>query len=125
MSGTLDPKPHLTIRLCAPRGFCAGVVRAIDAVEKALEIYGAPVYVRHEIVHNKYVVDGLRAKGAIFVDELDEVHRQQPQRHAGQRILLASAQEVGGVSRNALACESTGALEAFLADEIRKRAVMP
>ncbi len=73
MSGTSDPKPHLTIRLCAPRGFCAGVVRAIDAVEKALEIYGAPVYVRHEIVHNKYVVDGLRAKGAIFVEDLDDV----------------------------------------------------
>ena len=59
--------------LCAPRGFCAGVVRAIDAVERALEIYGAPVYVRHEIVHNKYVVDNLKKKGAIFIEELDEV----------------------------------------------------
>jgi 4-hydroxy-3-methylbut-2-enyl diphosphate reductase len=59
--------------LCAPRGFCAGVVRAIDAVERALEKYGPPVYVRHEIVHNKYVVEGLRRKGAIFVEELDEV----------------------------------------------------
>ena len=66
-------KPVLRIFLCAPRGFCAGVVRAIDAVERALEIYGPPVYVRHEIVHNKYVVEGLRAKGAIFVDELDEI----------------------------------------------------
>ena len=66
-------KPKLRILLCAPRGFCAGVVRAIDAVEEALRIYGAPVYVRHEIVHNKYVVEGLRAKGAIFVEELDEV----------------------------------------------------
>jgi 4-hydroxy-3-methylbut-2-enyl diphosphate reductase len=66
-------KPSLDILLCAPRGFCAGVVRAIDAVEKALAIYGPPVYVRHEIVHNKYVVEGLRRKGAVFVRELDEV----------------------------------------------------
>jgi 4-hydroxy-3-methylbut-2-en-1-yl diphosphate reductase len=66
-------KPPLRILLCAPRGFCAGVVRAIDAVERALEKYGPPVYVRHEIVHNKYVVQGLRRKGAVFVEELDEV----------------------------------------------------
>jgi 4-hydroxy-3-methylbut-2-enyl diphosphate reductase len=66
-------KPPLEILLCAPRGFCAGVVRAIDAVEKALVVYGPPVYVRHEIVHNKYVVEGLRQKGAVFVRELDEV----------------------------------------------------
>jgi 4-hydroxy-3-methylbut-2-en-1-yl diphosphate reductase len=66
-------KPPLDILLCAPRGFCAGVVRAIDAVERALAIYGAPVYVRHEIVHNKYVVESLKKKGAIFVAELDEV----------------------------------------------------
>ena len=66
-------KPPLKIMLCAPRGFCAGVVRAIDAVEQAIEQYGAPVYVRHEIVHNRYVVDDLKAKGAIFVKELDEV----------------------------------------------------
>jgi 4-hydroxy-3-methylbut-2-enyl diphosphate reductase len=69
----LGTKPKLRIFLCAPRGFCAGVVRAIDAVEQALRIYGAPVYVRHEIVHNKYVVEGLKAKGAIFVEELDEI----------------------------------------------------
>jgi 4-hydroxy-3-methylbut-2-en-1-yl diphosphate reductase len=68
-----DPKPPLRVLLCAPRGFCAGVVRAIESVERALEIYGAPVYVRHEIVHNKYVVGGLKAKGAIFVEELAEV----------------------------------------------------
>lgn len=65
--------PRLRVLLCAPRGFCAGVVRAIDAVERALQKYGPPVYVRHEIVHNKYVVEGLRRKGAIFVDELAEV----------------------------------------------------
>ncbi|WP_284178336.1 4-hydroxy-3-methylbut-2-enyl diphosphate reductase [Rhabdaerophilum sp. SD176] len=66
-------KPALLIRLCAPRGFCAGVVRAIDAVEEALRKFGAPVYVRHEIVHNRYVVEGLKRKGAIFVDELSEI----------------------------------------------------
>ena len=59
--------------LCSPRGFCAGVVRAIDTVERALAIYGAPVYVRHEIVHNRYVVDSLKTKGAIFVEELAEI----------------------------------------------------
>jgi 4-hydroxy-3-methylbut-2-enyl diphosphate reductase len=63
----------LDITLCAPRGFCAGVDRAIQIVELALERYGAPVYVRHAIVHNKYVVDGLKQKGAVFVEELDEV----------------------------------------------------
>ena len=66
-------KQPLTILLAAPRGFCAGVDRAIQIVEMALEKYGAPVYVRHEIVHNKYVVGGLRDKGAVFVKELDEI----------------------------------------------------
>ncbi len=61
------------ILLAQPRGFCAGVVRAIDIVERALQKYGAPVYVRHEIVHNKYVVNDLRQKGAVFVDEVDEI----------------------------------------------------
>lgn len=65
-------KPPLKVLLCAPRGFCAGVVRAIDVVEAALKRFGPPVYVRHEIVHNRYVVEGLKAKGAIFVEELDE-----------------------------------------------------
>jgi len=66
-------KPNLTILLAGPRGFCAGVDRAIQIVEKAIGKYGAPVYVRHEIVHNKFVVEGLKAKGAIFVEELDEI----------------------------------------------------
>ncbi len=69
----MSSKPPLDILLCAPRGFCAGVVRAVDAVERALALYGPPVYVRHEIVHNKYVVEDLRRKGAVFVRELDEV----------------------------------------------------
>ncbi len=66
-------KPPLKVLLCSPRGFCAGVVRAIDSVEQALARYGAPVYVRHEIVHNRYVVESLKAKGAVFVEELDEI----------------------------------------------------
>ncbi len=63
----------MQVHLANPRGFCAGVDRAIGIVERALELFGAPVYVRHEVVHNKYVVDGLREKGAVFVDELHEV----------------------------------------------------
>ena len=74
-------KPPLTIRLCGPRGFCAGVDRAIQIVVLALKKFGAPVYVRHEIVHNRYVVEGLEAKGAVFIEDLDEIpadHRAQP-----------------------------------------------
>jgi 4-hydroxy-3-methylbut-2-enyl diphosphate reductase len=71
-------RPPLNLLIAAPRGFCAGVDRAIEIVEKALERYGRPVYVRHEIVHNKYVVEGLKAKGAIFVEELDEVPDDAP-----------------------------------------------
>ncbi|MBA4046038.1 MAG: 4-hydroxy-3-methylbut-2-enyl diphosphate reductase, partial [Erythrobacter sp.] len=76
-AGTAE-RPPLNLLIAAPRGFCAGVDRAIEIVEKALERYGAPVYVRHEIVHNKYVVEGLKAKGAIFVKELDEVPDDAP-----------------------------------------------
>ena len=72
------PKPDLTLYLAAPRGFCAGVDRAIKIVEMALEKWGAPVYVRHEIVHNRYVVDELRDKGAVFVDELDDCPDDRP-----------------------------------------------
>lgn len=77
----MSVRPPLTIRLCGPRGFCAGVDRAIQIVLLALKKYGAPVYVRHEIVHNRYVVEGLQQRGAIFVEELDEIpeeHRSQP-----------------------------------------------
>ncbi len=66
-------KRPLRVILARPRGFCAGVVRAVDIVERALEIYGAPVYVRHEIVHNKHVVDGLREKGALFVEKVSDI----------------------------------------------------
>ena len=83
MTGQTDPeplpaKPALTVRLAAPRGFCAGVERAIRTVEESLAHYGAPVYVRHEIVHNKHVVDRLTAMGAVFVDQVDEVEDGRP-----------------------------------------------
>ncbi len=74
----IAPKKPLTILLASPRGFCAGVDRAIQIVERALERYGRPVYVRHEIVHNRFVVENLEAQGAIFVDELDEVPDDRP-----------------------------------------------
>ncbi|MDB5418531.1 MAG: hypothetical protein JWP50_1950 [Phenylobacterium sp.] len=75
---SLKPKPPLTVLLATPRGFCAGVDRAIQIVEKAIEKYGAPVYVRHEIVHNRHVVERLRALGAVFVEELEECPADRP-----------------------------------------------
>ncbi len=74
----MTEKPRLTLYLAAPRGFCAGVDRAIKIVEMALQKWGAPVYVRHEIVHNKFVVDTLKSRGAIFVEELDAVPDDRP-----------------------------------------------
>jgi 4-hydroxy-3-methylbut-2-enyl diphosphate reductase len=74
----LSPRPLLTVLIAAPRGFCAGVDRAIRIVELALERFGAPVYVRHEIVHNRHVVDRLRGMGAVFVEELDQVPHDRP-----------------------------------------------
>src|SRR3984893_16220216 len=71
-------KTPLTILLASPRGFCAGVDRAIQIVERAISKYGAPVYVRHEIVHNRHVVERLRELGAVFVDELDECPTDRP-----------------------------------------------
>jgi len=91
-------KPPLTLLIAAPRGFCAGVDRAIRIVELALERYGAPVYVRHEIVHNKFVVDSLKAKGAIFVPELDQVPDGVPvvfSAHGVPKAIPAKAQERG------------------------------
>jgi len=77
-SASGETRLPLTVLVAAPRGFCAGVDRAIEIVERALERFGAPVYVRHEIVHNRYVVEGLSAKGAVFVEELDEVPAGAP-----------------------------------------------
>ena len=91
-------RPPLQVLIAAPRGFCAGVDRAIEIVERALERYGAPVYVRHEIVHNRYVVDTLRAKGAVFVEELDEVPDGVPvvfSAHGVPKAVPAAAEERG------------------------------
>jgi 4-hydroxy-3-methylbut-2-enyl diphosphate reductase len=91
-------KLPLSVLIAAPRGFCAGVDRAIEIVERALERYGAPVYVRHEIVHNKYVVDNLKAKGAVFVEELEEVPDGVPvvfSAHGVPKAVPAAAQDRG------------------------------
>ncbi|MEO6388319.1 MAG: 4-hydroxy-3-methylbut-2-enyl diphosphate reductase [Croceibacterium sp.] len=91
-------KLPLQVLIAAPRGFCAGVDRAIEIVDRALERYGAPVYVRHEIVHNKFVVDGLKAKGAVFVEELDEVPEGVPvvfSAHGVPKAVPAEAQRRG------------------------------
>ena len=94
----MEARRPLTVLIAAPRGFCAGVDRAIEIVERALIRYGAPVYVRHEIVHNRYVVDGLKAKGAIFVEELDEVPAGAPvvfSAHGVPKSVPAEAQRRG------------------------------
>src|SRR5438309_11385909 len=94
---TVIKKP-LTILLASPRGFCAGVERAIEIVERAIERYGPPVYVRHEIVHNRCVVETLEAKGAIFVEELDEVPDDRPvvfSAHGVPKAVPAAAQTRG------------------------------
>ncbi len=99
-------KPPLTLLIAAPRGFCAGVDRAIQIVEQALQKFGAPVYVRHEIVHNRYVVDSLKAKGAIFVKELDDIpETTQPvifSAHGVAKAVPAKAQ-----SRNMFVLDAT------------------
>jgi 4-hydroxy-3-methylbut-2-en-1-yl diphosphate reductase len=79
-------KPSLTIRLCGPRGFCAGVDRAIQIVVLAIKKYGAPVYVRHEIVHNRYVVEGLQERGAVFIEELHEI----PDEHQAAPVIFSA-----------------------------------
>lgn len=101
----------MRLLLSKPRGFCAGVERAIETVEKALELWGAPIYVKHEIVHNRYVVDGLKAKGAIFIENLDDVpvgarliysaHGVSPavREHAKQRELIEIDATCGLVTR--------------------------
>ena len=95
---TMPEKPVLELLIAAPRGFCAGVDRAIQIVERAILKHGAPVYVRHEIVHNKFVVDSLKAKGAVFVDELDEVPDGVPvvfSAHGVPKSVPAEAQDRG------------------------------
>jgi 4-hydroxy-3-methylbut-2-enyl diphosphate reductase len=95
---TMLQKPALELLIAAPRGFCAGVDRAIRIVELAIEKHGAPVYVRHEIVHNKYVVDSLKAKGAVFVEELGQVPQNVPvvfSAHGVPKSVPAAAEDRG------------------------------
>ena len=94
--------PPLTLLLAAPRGFCAGVDRAIKIVEMAIEKWGAPVYVRHEIVHNKFVVDELRAKGAIFVEELDDAPTDRPVIFSAHGVPKSVPAEAGRRNMHAL-----------------------
>ncbi len=98
-------KPPMTLYVAAPRGFCAGVDRAIKIVEMALEKWGAPVYVRHEIVHNRFVVDGLRARGAVFVEELDECPDDRPVIFSAHGVPKAVPAEAA--RRNMLAVDAT------------------
>jgi len=98
MLNRTSPRPPLRVLIAAPRGFCAGVDRAIQIVELALERFGPPVYVRHEIVHNRFVVDRLRTLGAVFVDELDEVPDDRPvvfSAHGVPKSVPAEAQNRG------------------------------
>ena len=97
--------PPLTLYLAAPRGFCAGVDRAIKIVEMALEKWGAPVFVRHEIVHNKFVVDDLRAKGAVFVEELDDAPTDRPVIFSAHGVPKAVPAEAA--RRNMIAVDAT------------------
>jgi 4-hydroxy-3-methylbut-2-enyl diphosphate reductase len=112
-------RPALHILLCAPRGFCAGVERAIQVVEEALERFGAPVYVRHEIVHNRYVVESLKAKGAVFVEELEEITESD-------RPVVFSAHGVSKQVREAAAGRSIFVLDATcpLVSKVHKEAIL-
>ncbi len=101
----MTDKPVLDVLMCAPRGFCAGVDRAIRIVELALQAHGAPVYVRHEIVHNRFVVDSLKAQGAVFVEELDEIpDRTRPvifSAHGVPKSVPAAAADLNLISLDA------------------------
>jgi len=113
-------KDRKFLHLAAPRGFCAGVDRAVRIVEVALETFGAPVYVRHEIVHNRTVVDGLAAKGAVFVKELDEVPEGAPvvfSAHGVPRAVVAEAER-----RNMIAVDATCPLVTKVHVETRRHA---
>ncbi len=113
------PGPKLHILLCAPRGFCAGVERAIQVVEEALERFGAPVYVRHEIVHNRYVVESLKAKGAVFVEELEEIPE-------ANRPVVFSAHGVSKKVREDAASRNISVLDATcpLVSKVHKEAIL-
>src|SRR4051812_30123076 len=113
------PRPPLRVLIAAPRGFCAGVERAIQVVEEALERFGAPVYVRHEIVHNRYVVESLKRKGAVFVEELEEIPDPS-------RPVVFSAHGVPQRVRETAAARNTFFLDATcpLVSKVHKEAIL-
>ena len=113
-------KPPLTLFLAAPRGFCAGVDRAIRIVELALEKWGAPVYVRHEIVHNRFVVDGLRAKGAVFVEELSDCPVDRPVVFSAHGVPKSVPAEAS--ARNMIAVDATCPLVTKVHNEAQRHA---
>jgi 4-hydroxy-3-methylbut-2-enyl diphosphate reductase len=112
--------PPLTLYLAAPRGFCAGVDRAIKIVEMALQKWGAPVYVRHEIVHNKFVVDALRAQGAVFVEELDECPDDRPVIFSAHGVPKSVPQ--AAAARNLIAVDATCPLVTKVHSEAHRHA---
>ena len=116
----MTAKPPLTLFLAAPRGFCAGVDRAIRIVELALEKWGAPVYVRHEIVHNKFVVDGLRAKGAVFVEELSDCPVDRPVVFSAHGVPKSVPAEAS--ARNMIAVDATCPLVTKVHNEAQRHA---
>jgi 4-hydroxy-3-methylbut-2-en-1-yl diphosphate reductase len=120
MSEKVEKDRSLTILLAAPRGFCAGVDRAIQIVEQALEKYGRPVYVRHEIVHNRFVVEGLEARGAIFVDELDDVPDDRPVIFSAHGVPKSVPKEAG--RRNLLYLDATCPLVSKVHNEAARHA---
>ena len=111
---------NLTLYLAAPRGFCAGVDRAIKIVELALQKWGAPVYVRHEIVHNKYVVDGLRAKGAVFVEDLDDCPVDRPVIFSAHGVPKSVPQ--AAAARQMIAVDATCPLVTKVHNEVARHA---
>lgn len=115
-----SPKPDLIIRLSSPRGFCAGVERAIRTVEETLALHGAPVYVRHEIVHNTHVVNRLSAMGAIFVDELDEVDADRPVIFSAHGVAQAVHRQARRLDLNAI--DATCPLVLKVHTQIRRHA---
>ena len=115
-------KDRKYLHLAAPRGFCAGVDRAVRIVEVALEKFGAPVYVRHEIVHNRTVVDGLAAKGAVFVRELDEVPEGAPVVFSAHGVARSVVEEAD--NRNMIAVDATCPLVTKVHVETRRHAAL-
>ena len=120
MSAGIKRKNALKVRLAAPRGFCAGVERAIRTVEETLSRYGAPVYVRHEIVHNRHVIDRLKVMGAVFIDDLDEAAPDRPVIFSAHGAPLSAHEEAK--NRNLLSIDATCPLVSKVHTQVRRHA---